>query len=84
MVTNLYDLLQLSSQLPPDCQLDGMAELSRDVPASNGHADYHSIVSAMNVFDVELLLDFILYVCITMFPSPVWRHRLLSKATTQQ
>ena len=39
MAKNLYDLLQLSNQLPPDCQLDGMVELSRDVPISSGHAD---------------------------------------------
>jgi hypothetical protein len=39
VATNLYDLLQLSNQLPPDCQLDGMVELSRDMPIPSGHAD---------------------------------------------
>ena len=33
---NLYDLLQLSHQLPPDCQLDGMVEWSGEVSASGG------------------------------------------------
>lgn len=39
MAKNLYDLLQLSNQLPPDCYLDGMVELSHDVPIANGHSD---------------------------------------------
>jgi len=34
LATNLYDLLQLSNQLPPNCYLDGMVELSHDVPIS--------------------------------------------------
>ncbi len=46
--------------------------------------DYHRVVSIMNVFDIELLLDFILHVCIMVFLSPAWRHCLLSEATTQQ
>ncbi|KAF8736321.1 hypothetical protein AX14_000497 [Amanita brunnescens Koide BX004] len=33
---NLYDLLQLSHQLPPDCQLDGMVEWSGEVPTPGG------------------------------------------------
>ena len=36
MAKNLYDLLQLSHQLPPDCQLDGMVEWSGEVPTPGG------------------------------------------------
>lgn len=36
MAKNLYDLLQLSNQLPPDCRLDGMVEWSgKATPGQN-------------------------------------------------
>ncbi|KAF8351809.1 kinase-like domain-containing protein [Amanita rubescens] len=41
MAKNLYDLLQLSNQLPPDCQLDGMVEWSGEATPSGQNADMY-------------------------------------------
>lgn len=42
MIKNLYDLLRLSNQLPPRCQLNsGEVEWSDDIPISTNNIDVY-------------------------------------------